>query len=219
MPDDGQSTPPLVPLPVAECVLPALANTVTSVLELPSLHPLSQFLGTTNTHDFATTEIDTIAPLLAISRQNEHLHGLLDTLHQKVHAIGLQNDTLTQQLVALSTQVQGVAPATTEAHLTAIPSRIQLHGDNLKSFIAENNAALSHVHSSVSTLEQKVGVGQTPKFPNPSQPQIAKPHQEKNRAPGGGYLHLVEQPASWTYRATGKHLMPLRCLVDNSYIW
>ena len=116
MSDDGQSTPPLVPLPVAEYVLPALANTVTSVLELPSLHPLSQFFGTANTHDFATTEIDTIALLLAISHQNEHLHGLLDTLHQKVHAVGLQNDTLTQQLAALSTQVQGVAPATTEAH-------------------------------------------------------------------------------------------------------
>ena len=43
-------------------------------------------------------------------------------------------------------------------------------------------------------------------------------HQEKNRAPGGGYLHPVEQPASWTYRATGKHLMHLRCLVDNSYV-
>ena len=45
-----------------------------------------------------------------------------------------------------------------------------------------------------------------------------KQHQEKNRAPGGGYLHPVEQPASWTYRATGKHLMHLRCLVDNSYV-
>ena len=43
-------------------------------------------------------------------------------------------------------------------------------------------------------------------------------HQEKNRAPGGGYLHPVEQPASWAYRATGKHLMHLRCLVDNSYV-
>ena len=103
MPDNGQSTPPLVLPPVAEYVLPALANTVSSVLELPSLHPLSQFLGTANTHDFATTEIDTIALLLASSRQNKHLHGLLDTLHQKVHAIGLQNNTLTQQLAALST--------------------------------------------------------------------------------------------------------------------
>ena len=44
-------------------------------------------------------------------------------------------------------------------------------------------------------------------------------HQEKNCAPGGGYLHPVEQPASWAYRATGKHLMHLRCLVDNSYVW
>ena len=43
-------------------------------------------------------------------------------------------------------------------------------------------------------------------------------HQEKNRAPGGGYLHLVEQPTSWTYRATGKHLMHLRCLVDHSHV-
>ena len=181
MPEDGQSTPPLVPLPVAEYVLPALANMVTSVLELPSLHPLSQFLGTANTHDFATTDIDTIALLLAISRQNEHLHGLLDTLHQKVHAVGLQNDTLTQQLAALSTQVQGVVPATTEAHLTAITSRIQLHGDNFKSFVAENNAALSHVRSSVSALEQKVGMAQTPNFTTPSQPQNAKPAQPPAR--------------------------------------
>ena len=113
---------------------------------------------------------DTIALLLAISRQNEHLHGLLDTLHQKVHAVGLQNDTLTQQLAALSTQVQGVAPATTQAHLTAITSRMKLHGDHFKSFVAENNAALSHVRSSVSALEQKVGMAQTPYFPTPSQP-------------------------------------------------
>ena len=158
MPNDRQSTPPLVPLPMAEYVLPALANMVTSVLELPSLHPLSQFLGTANTHDFATTEIDTIALLLAISCQNEHLHGLLDTLHQNVHAIGLQNDALTQQLSALATKVQGVAPATTEAHLTAITSRIQLHSDNFKSFAAENNVALSHVSFSVSALEQRVGM-------------------------------------------------------------
>ena len=181
MPDDRQSTPPLVPLPVAEYVLPALANTVTSVLELLSLHPLSQFLGTANTHDFATTEIDTIALLLAISRQNEHLHGLLDTLHQKVHAIGLQNDTLTQKLAARSTQVQGVAPATTEAHLTAITSHIQLHGDNFSSFATENNAALSHVRSSVSALEQRVGMAQTPNPANPAQPQNAKPAQPPAR--------------------------------------
>ena len=181
MPDDGQSTPPLVPLPVADYVLPALANTVTSVLELPSLHPLSQFLGTANTHDFATSEVDTIALLLAISRQNEHLHGLLDTLRQKVHTIGLQNDTLTQQLAAPSTQVQGVAPATTEAHLAAITSRIQLQGDNFKSFAAENNAALSHIRSSVSALEQRVGMAQTPNPVNPAQPQNAKSAQPPAR--------------------------------------
>ena len=190
MPDDGRSTPPLVPLPVAEYVLPALANTVTSVLELPSLHPLSQFLGTANTHDFTTTEIDTNALLLAISRQNEHLHRLLDTLHQKVHAIGLQNDTLTQQLAALSTQVQGVTPATTEAHLTAIASRIQLHGDNFRSFAAENNAALSHVRSSVSALELRVGMAQTPNPSNPAQPQNAKPAQPPARR------QAINNPAS-----------------------
>ena len=150
MPDDGQSTPPLVPLPVADYVLPALSNTVTSVLGFPTLHPLTQFLGTANTHDFATTEIDTIALLLEMSRQNEVLHGLLDTLHNKINAIGTQSESLAQQVTTLSAQVQGIAPATTEAHLTAITSRIQLHGDNFKSFATESNAALSHVRSSVS---------------------------------------------------------------------
>ena len=181
MPDDGQSTPALVPLPVADYFLPTLTNTVTSVLELPSLHPLYQFLGTANTHDFATTEIDTIALLLAISRQNEHLHRLLVTLDQKIHAIGVRSESITQQLTALSTQVQGVAPAATQAHLTAITSRIQLHGDNFKSFAAKNNASLSHVRSSVSDLEQRVGMAQTPNFPNPAQLQNAKPAQPPAR--------------------------------------
>ena len=181
MPDNGQSTPPLVPLPIADYVLPALTNTLTSVLGLPTLHPLTQFLGTANTHDFATTEIDTIALLLAMSRQNEVLHGLLDTLHNKINAIGRQSESLTQQVAALSTQVQGIAPAATEANLTAITSRIQLHGENFKSFAAENNAALSHVRSSVSALEQRVGMAQTPNPANPAQSLNAKPAQPPAR--------------------------------------
>ena len=157
MPDDGQSTPPVVPLPIADHVLPALSNTVTSMLGLPTLHPLTQFLGTANTHNFATKEIDTIVLLLAMSRQNEFLHGLLDTLHNKINTIGTQSESHTQQVMALSTQVQGIAPAATEAHLTAITSRIQLHSDNFKSFATENNTALSHIHSSISPLEQRMG--------------------------------------------------------------
>ena len=62
------------------------------------------------------------------------------------------------------------------------------------------------------------GQGTKRKDPAVDRYGVKSVHQEKNHAPGGGYLHPVEEPASWTYGMTGKHLMRLRCLVDNSYV-
>ena len=110
--------------------------------------------------------------------------------------------------------MHSVARTTTEAHLTVITSRIQLHGDNFRSFAAENNAALSHVRSSISALEQRVGMAQTLNPVNPAQPQNAKPAQPPARRqvtnnPASGPSNLGQPRPSFAAVAARNSTAPI----------
>ena len=161
---EGRSTPRLVN-PLAVEVLTTAVNSVYADLHLPGDNPLSQHLSRFAFHDFDERDVDHMSINLALATQNR---------------------TLLQNLQNLTLQVQNLAAA-----VEAGRGETQALASSLANAFVETNSTISHVRSSVSSLEQRVGMAQTPNLPNPAQPQNAKSAQppvrrQANNNPASG---------------------------------
>ena len=100
--------------------------------------------------------------------------------------LATQNRTLLQNLQNLTLQVQNLAAA-----VKAGRAETQALASSIANTFVETNSTISHVRSSVSSLEQWVGTALTPNLPNPAQPQNAKSAQppvrrQTNNNPASG---------------------------------